>query len=53
MMLTTVLFSLPVDAQKYIHLLGKRHNVLYIWWIIICVTFEHMDKTQDNRTVTF
>ena len=37
--------SLPVDARKYIHLLGNG-RVLYVWGLIICVTFEHMDKTR-------
>ena len=38
--------SLPVDARKYIHLLGNERYVLYVWGLIICVTFEHMDKTR-------
>ena len=41
-----IIFSLPVDARKYIHLLGNGRYVLYVWGLIICVTFEHMDKTR-------
>ena len=41
-----VLYSLPVDARKYLHLLGNGCYVLYVWGLIICMTFEHMDKTR-------
>ena len=33
---------LPVDTRK-IHLLGNGHYVLYIWGLMICMTFKHMD----------
>ena len=36
-------YSLPVDARRSIYLHSKWWNVLYIWGLIICMTFEHMD----------
>ncbi len=40
-----LLSSLPVDTRKYIHFFEKKHNVLYVWGLMICVTFDNMGKT--------
>ena len=40
----SLLISLPVDARKCICFIGKSRNVLYVWGLMICMTFDNTDK---------
>ena len=46
---TKALSSLPVDARKYIRLFGNWRNVLYVWGLMICMTFMGMNKPRYNK----